>query len=376
MLLQNDLVQHEECAWVREEALNRIEPSQRACQATPVPLACYGGPPGVASEVRSNSFPLPDAAYLYACGLRWERESDPSAGWELVQALRSSDMRIRAIAATLLAKTENSRIPLSAVRRAGQVQRLTLHDEEEKVQLDAMKTPFGLTIIENCTTCKLRKGHWFCGLSPEGLKLLDAASRPSAYPHGALLFVEGQQARGAYVLCSGQAKLSTTSREGKVLILGIAGSGEVLGLSAVLSGGAYELTAETSGPCQINFVERNGLLTAIERSPEFGLHTSLALSRQIQRAHRDIHDLVLSRSSAGKLARLLLSWSQRREKLTLGAEIRVPATLTHEEMAQMIGSSRETVTRLLGDLKKRELIELDGSTLVIRNRVALEALAS
>jgi CRP/FNR family transcriptional regulator len=58
------------------------------------------------------------------------------------------------------------------------------------------------------------------------------------------------------------------------------------------------------------------------------------------------------------------------------AEIRIPSGLTHEEMAQRIGSSRETVTRLLGSLKKRDLIRLEGSTLVIRDRVALEALAA
>lgn len=376
MLVRNDVVQHGECAWVSQGALRHIERSQRAHQATARDPAGCPSSASVIPEDRSDSSRFPDPAYLYACGLRWERESDASAGWELVKALRSSDMRTRAIAATLLAKTENTRIPLSAVRRAGRAQRLTFHDEDEKVQVDTMKTMHGPTAIEDCTACKLRNSQWFCGLSPEGIRLLDAASYPTAYPDGALLFVEGQQARGAYVLCNGQAKLSTTSREGKVLILSIAGSGEVLGLSAALSAGAYELTAEASGPCHINYVERHALLTAIERSPEFGLHTALALSRQIQRAHRDIHDLVLSRSSAGKLARLLLSRSQRRERSAPGVEVLVPATLTHEEMAQMIGSSRETVTRLLGDLKKRELIELDGSTLVIRNRGALEALAA
>ena len=366
MPLGSEVVGHAQYEWATAEVLGcRMESGPpRTSPADAVP------------EQRSISPALPEPAYLYAFGLQWQREGEASAGWELVQALRSPDSCTRAIAAALLAKAENARIPLRAVRRARRAQTLTLQDGDGKAQGDTMKTPYAPTIIEDCMCCKVRKNQWFCGLSPEGLKMLDAASHPSAYPDGALLFVEGQQARGVYVLCNGRAKLSTTSREGKVLILGIAGSGEVLGLSAALSGGTYELTAETSGPCQINFVERHALLTAIEKNPEFGLHTSLALSRQIQRAHRDFHDLVLSRSSAGKLARLLLSWSQRREKPTTGIEVRVPATLPHEEMAQMIGSSRETVTRLLGDLKKRELIELDGSTLVIRDRSALEALAA
>ncbi len=238
-----------------------------------------------------------------------------------------------------------------------------------------MNTPYGLEITESCLNCKLRREHWFCALSAEGLKLLGGTSHLSTYPGGTLLFVEGQTPRGAFVLCSGKAKLSTTSREGKVLILKIAEAGEFLGLSAVIAGEPFELTAETIGPCQVNLIEREALLRLMEKSGELGLHASLALSREFQSAYRDIHDLVLTRSSAGKLARLLLSWTPGREEFE-SSEIRIRASLTHEEMAQMIGSSRETVTRLLSDLKKKEFIRLDGSTLVIRNRTALEALAA
>ena len=109
---------------------------------------------------------------------------------------------------------------------------------------------------------------------------------------------------------------------------------------------------------------------------ELGLHAAQALSKEFQSAYRDIHELVLARSSTGKLARLLLSWASGREHPEQDREIRVRSVLTHEEMAQMIGSSRETVTRLLSELKKKELIRLEGSTLVIRNRTALEALAA
>ena len=104
------------------------------------------------------------------------------------------------------------------------------------------------------------------------------------------------------------------------------------------------------------------------------LSPAQALSREFQSAYREIHDLILAWSSAGKLAKLLLSWTP----LTANGvkEIRVRSGLTPEEMAQMIGASRETVTRLLSELKKKQLIRLEGSTLVIRNRTALQALAS
>lgn len=322
-----------------------------------------------------------DPLYLFSCGVSWHRERDASAGWELIQFLRSQDKGSRSIAAALLARTEHARLLIRDLRRARvRVTKPAALSVENPVgqtpsKVDGMNTPYGLEIVESCLTCKLRKDHWFCGLSNEVLKLLSSASHLSTYPGGAVLFVEGQTPRGAFVLCSGKAKLSTTSRDGKVLILKIAEAGEVLGLSAVIAGEPFELTAETAGPCQINFVEREALVRLIEKNGEFGLHASQALSREFQSAYRDIHDLVLARSSAGKLARLLLSWTPIREQFE-PPEIRVRASLTHEEMAQMIGSSRETVTRLLSDLKKKEFIRLDGSTLVIRNRTALEALAA
>ncbi len=84
--------------------------------------------------------------------------------------------------------------------------------------------------------------------------------------------------------------------------------GEALGLSAVISGTPYELTAETVGPCQVNFIDREALMRLLDKYGELGLHSAQALSREFQSAYRDIHELVLARSSAGKLARLLLSW--------------------------------------------------------------------
>ena len=160
-----------------------------------------------------------------------------------------------------------------------------------------MNTPYGLQMVENCGTCKLRKQGWYCALSPDLLKSFMAFSHLTTYPGGAVLFVEGQAPRGGFVLCSGKVKLSTTSREGKVLILKIVQPGEIMGLSAAISGEPYEITAETVGPCLVNFIERDGLLRLMERNGELGLRSALAVSREFQSAYRDIHELVLAKSS-------------------------------------------------------------------------------
>jgi CRP/FNR family transcriptional regulator, cyclic AMP receptor protein len=321
-----------------------------------------------------------DPLYLFGCAVLWLKQEDVDAGWELVRGLKASESTAR-IAETLLAQTANLELQVRDWGRANSdpdtpIPETGLEILDVSKVAATMNTPYGLEIIENCVTCKLRKDKWFCGLSSGVLKSFSDSSHLSTYPGGAVLFVEGQMPRGGLGRCSGKVKLSTTSRDGKVLILKMATPGEALGLSAVISGTPYELTAETVGPCQVNFIDREALMRLLDKYGELGLHSAQALSREFQSAYRDIHELVLARSSAGKLARLLLSWGGHREWESGANEVRIRSSLTHEEIAQMIGSSRETVTRLLSELKKKELIRLEGSILVIRNRSALEALAA
>jgi CRP/FNR family transcriptional regulator len=328
-----------------------------------------------------------DPLFLFYCGLQWMRKTDANAGWELIRNLHDPSAGTRAVAGSLLARARNSGIVMREPRRRGEkrvASLLAVGDRNRescgsfrREKREArMNTPYGLELIDSCMTCPLSKEKWFCNLSRAAKRPLASNSHLSSYPSGAVLFVEGQAPRGVYVLCSGRAKLSTTSREGKVLILKIAEAGEAIGLSAAVAGDAYQLTAETATPCLVNFLERTALIRMIEQNGEVGLHATQLLSREFQAAYRDIHDLVLARSSAGKLARLLVSWMPNRERLGEAAEVRIRANATHEEMAQMIGSSRETVTRLLSDLKRKELIRLEGSTMVIRDRSALEAMAN
>jgi len=311
--------------------------------------------------------PEVDPFYLFACYLEWERREDPGAAWELIAAANSSNGDTRAHARSLLAASRHlggGLGQLSPSPSASRPKRLSPPETE-------MRTPYGLEVVEDCTECVDTKTGFFCGFDEPVLQALNQVSHRSTLPAGAILFVEGQSPRGIFIICSGKVNLSTTSREGKILILKTSEAGEALGLSAAISGMGYEATAETATPCQLNFVDRKHLLELMQSHAEIGLHTAQALSRDFHAAYRDIHDLVLTRSSAGKLARLLLSQAPDVET----DETRIPSSMTHEEMAQRIGASRETVTRLLSDLKRKQLIRLEGPTMVIRNRTALEALA-
>jgi CRP/FNR family cyclic AMP-dependent transcriptional regulator len=235
-----------------------------------------------------------------------------------------------------------------------------------------MSTPYGLQITENCVICKLRHAGFFCELPKQSVEDLDKIKYASTFPPGAVLFVEGQTPRGVYVICSGRVKLTTASRDGKTLILRIAQAGEILGLHGTVSGKPYELTAETLQPCQLDFVKREDFLKFLQTHADACLNAAQHLSQDCQSAYEMIRSLGLSHSVSEKLARLLLEWAIDGEETAEG--IRIKIALTHEEIAQLIGTSRETVTRVLGEFREKEFAQLRGSTLLIRNRAALEKL--
>lgn len=235
-------------------------------------------------------------------------------------------------------------------------------------------SPYGLDIIESCLICKMRADRIFCDLSTAALQAFERIKYVTAYPKGAVLFIEGQAPRGIFVLCIGQVKLSLSARDGKTLILNIVEPGEVLGLSATVSGKPYELTAETIGPCQVNFVKREDFLRFLKENSDACFKVAEQLSVKYNNACHELRSLGLSHSAGEKLAKLLLEWSYRNgESKKVEPGVRLP--LTHEEIAQMIGTSRETVTRLFADLKKRQIAQWKDSTLLIRNKDALKTLA-
>lgn len=233
-----------------------------------------------------------------------------------------------------------------------------------------MRGPYGFELSESCSTCKLRGNGFFCQLTPAALQDLDAEKFISTYPQGAMLFLEKQTPRGIYMLCEGQVKLSISSSEGKTVILRIARPGEVLGLTAALSGMPYEVTAETLWPCQVAFVRRDSFLRFLERHPEAYQAVVGQVAAQYEAACEQIRTLGLSASVTEKVAKLLLDWSEEAAN-TSGTRCKLP--LTHAEIAEFIGTSRESVTRTLSELKNRQLVVLHGSTLTILNREALES---
>jgi len=236
-----------------------------------------------------------------------------------------------------------------------------------------MGAPRRFAIPSDCLSCTLRRTCDFCNLPQPLMTEFNAMGHLTLYPANATLVAEGQIPRGVYIACSGRSKLSVEARDGKTIILKIAGDRQVLGLSAVVSRVPSLITVTTIELCQIKFVESDSFLHLIAHNSRAALACATMLAHEVTTSFDDVHDLLLARSSTEKLARLLLSWVSDEPR---NRELRVPTEFTHEEIAQMIGSSRETVTRLLSDMKRKDLIRLEGATLVIPNRIALQAIAT
>jgi CRP/FNR family transcriptional regulator, cyclic AMP receptor protein len=230
----------------------------------------------------------------------------------------------------------------------------------------------GLNCVESCLGCHLRSRHFFCDFSPDSLEAFNKIKHAAVFPEHAVVLVEGQSPCGIFVLCQGRAKLSTTSRDGKTLIVRIAEPGEVLGLHAVVTGGKYELTVETMQPCQLNFVGRDDILRFLRDHADASLHATQHLARDCSDAYGVVRSIGLSHSVSERFARFLLETAAEGE--LADGTVRVRLAMTHEEISQLVGTSRETITRLLSEFRRNDLAELKGSTLIIHNHPALKSL--
>ena len=213
-------------------------------------------------------------------------------------------------------------------------------------------------------------GEFIKCLSQDELNEFHPLQSFSQFSKNVRLFEEEEKPTNVLILLEGQVKLYINSSEGKRLILSIAGPGEILGLASVMFGIPYDMTAETLQPCLIVSLPIRGFLCFLMRHPTSYENVARELSLQNRRAYSQLRTIGLVTTAQAKLARLLLQWESTGKETGHGT--RLGHSLTHAEIGECIGASRETISRTLGDFKQRELAELDGTILRIRNRAQLE----
>lgn len=228
-------------------------------------------------------------------------------------------------------------------------------------------------MLQSCLLCKARKPGWFCNLSPLSLADLSAMSTHTVLPTGSILFEEGQPSQSVSVVCSGQVKLTRSSKDGRTLLVKIARPGDVLGLSAALSKAPHEVTARAIERTQLATFGQQEFLRFIQHHVEGGLHAAESLSNEYRSALADASRLALSTFIAGRVAHLLLELVVESETAQ-DPQPKIHMSLRHEDLASMLGSSRESITRVLKGFRRDGVISIKGCDMTVLSKEALEIL--
>ena len=220
------------------------------------------------------------------------------------------------------------------------------------------------TILESCLGCLAREDALFCRLPAPALRELDAMRRSALYSEGTRLFSEGESPRGLFILCTGEARLSASGPDGRAMTLRLVSRGEVLGLSSVVANRPYPVTAETLVRSQVAFIPRNDFLRLLAAHAEVSTRVAEHLSAELHTAWQQARMLALAPSAQARLAQLLLQWADERGRTTKDG-IRISLGLTQEAIGELIGVSRETVSRLLADFARRRLLRTTGGSITL-----------
>ncbi len=243
-----------------------------------------------------------------------------------------------------------------------------LSDEQTRPRNMGRTSPLG------CAACANRRPGWFCSLGSAVLADLELATSTISLPAQAALFTQGEDARCLYLICSGYLKLTAGPLGDRQMIVRVAGPGSMLGLYAVLSHGVYEVSAQSLTPAQLRPVERDRFLTFLRSHNEAQLRAVQCICQEYRFALQDACRIALAETVAARLARLLLELSHQIGEHTESGEYRFPLLLTHEEMASMTCTTRETVTRTLGQFRKESWISIEDSVLTLHNPDRLQSL--
>jgi CRP-like cAMP-binding protein len=227
-----------------------------------------------------------------------------------------------------------------------------------------------IPILSKCKGCKWRRQNSFCNLPIEALLELDRIKQIRTFAPGDRLFDEGKPANELMIVCEGAATLTFSSPSGHVAMLGLSERGEVLGLSSAISGHRHATSAEALESTRVAAISRTDFLRFLERFPSASRNAGTELSRKVNRAYDKIRLIGCGLSVSQRLA----SWLLHMQEASSSRGDFVTIRLAHEQIAQLLGVSRESVTRALSNFRKRGAVEIRGIHFYVRDGDYLRSL--
>ncbi len=220
----------------------------------------------------------------------------------------------------------------------------------------------------------LKKCPLFSGLKDEDLRIVKAIATLRRVAKRELLFSEGEEAKGFYVILSGKVKLYKISSEGKEQILHVVSSPDSFAEAALFIEGTYPAFAEPLSDSQLLFIPKKDFIQLIEKNPRLSINMIVSLSHYLRRFASLIEDLSLKEVSS-RIAKYLLDLSIKSLKEGRNPK-EVELDLTKTQLALKLGTISETLSRTLAKMKARGIIDVSKNRILILNREALEELAS
>ncbi|MBI4532984.1 MAG: Crp/Fnr family transcriptional regulator [Candidatus Melainabacteria bacterium] len=217
----------------------------------------------------------------------------------------------------------------------------------------------------------LKQAEIFESFNPVELARLLGIVEEMELPKHHVLFAPGTPCNSIYFIEQGRVRLTRLSGEGKSVILALLGAGDLIGEAAWLAG-EHDSYAETVEDTRLFQISREAFENLIRENPEFALSLIHVVGVQLSQAQARIEDLVF-RPVPSRVARLLLSLAENHGKVTPNG-IRVEFKLTHQEIANLVGSSRVTVTQVLNRFRSCRWIDIESKRVTIYNSDALEDL--
>lgn len=210
-----------------------------------------------------------------------------------------------------------------------------------------------------------RKAPLFTALDDETAQSLRASMDPVRIAKGSILFSEGDVGEHLYVILEGKLKLGTSSGDGRENLLSILGPGEMFGELSLFDPGPRTSTATAVTDCRLLSLGHKQAIPWITAHPQVSLELLARMAQRLRRTNEAVGDLVFS-DVPGRVAKALIDLGGRFGKTT-DEGLLVNHDLTQEELAQLVGASRETVNKALADFAGRGWLRLDGRSVVIND---------
>jgi CRP-like cAMP-binding protein len=210
----------------------------------------------------------------------------------------------------------------------------------------------------------------FAGIDPGTTQVLIDKMAQVRLGKGDVLFREGQPGDRFFIVTSGKMKLGRKASDGRENLLAVLGPGEMIGELTLFDPGARTATATALTAAELSALTHGELIAWIEQNPRVAKHLLQALARRLRRTNESLADMVFS-DVPGRVAKALLDLARRFGQPS-DAGIHVPHDLTQEELAQLVGASRETVNKALADFVSRGWLRLEGRGVVLLEVERLE----